>query len=172
MTRQEQRTALWALAVVILGFAVWEWAISPWLAHRDGALRKRGVARERLMELEALATEYEVLRGLVGTTLSDSASDANLFGLVESLSASQGLRQNLEFMRPSRRSLDGGGQEETVEMRLVGIGLEQLVPLLHKIENAPGGVSVGRLAVRAVPSRNFLLDVDLLVTAQGSGVAR
>jgi general secretion pathway protein M len=110
--------------------------------------------------------------GRIESSLSQRSKDFTLFAFLEGLAGRDGIKGQIEFMRPSVKQLSDKHQEEQVEMRFKGVTLERLIPYLYHIETAPEQVRISRLTIRPQQRNPSQLEVSLVVvTRKVSGAA-
>jgi hypothetical protein len=87
-----------------------------------------------------------------------------LFGFLEELASGLGVNERIEYMKPI--SDTAGISRESVEVKIRGIYQEDLIGLLHGIENCPSPLRIKRLNIRRV-ERDKNLDVTFQVIHYG-----
>lgn len=122
---------------------------------------------QELLELEQAYRELTAENVGLKEALSKRRPDFTLFGFLEALANRDGLRSQIEFMRPSVKALNETFQDEQVEMRLNGIGVKSLIPYLYHIETAPEQIRVKRLTMRPQQRNPSLLEVNLVLVTRG-----
>jgi type II secretory pathway component PulM len=140
--------------------AVWTFVIQPVRHYRADLADRVETAEKRLAVVQGLAARHDRLSGLADRGSGVGAA-ATLFALLEETAAADGLRERIEFMRPSTR-VDGAFSLEQVEMRVTGVALSRLVSFLYHVETSGEPVSIRRMAVRNKQESG--LDVDLIFT--------
>ena len=166
MTKDRQRQILWVAAGLVLFFAVIQWFIRPILNYREKLDSRIELSEQRLGQLAGLEQTYrQVLaeNAKVAENLSGRQKDFTLFAFLEALASRDGLKDQIEYMRPSVKTLSDTHQEEQVEMRLNGVTLAKLVPYLYHIETAPEQVAIKRMTIRPQQRNKSLLEVSLVV---------
>ena len=156
-----------ALAVALLT-AVIQWVVLPVADYRETLGRNIAQARQELSVVAERGREYAELaakapRNARPANAAKGKPEQTLFALLESLAAQKQLRANIEYIRPSVRQGTGGERHDVVEMRLNGVGLNQLVPYLEAVQATGRGIGVERLNMRSHEKRP--LDVDLVFSA-------
>ena len=164
------------LAGVTCGLALgYVLVVSP-LGEARARLEARIAAKERhLDEVRALRRTYMGLRRRTGRTAqSTAAKDFSLFSYLEGLAASTVGREKMSAMNPLEREPAGKdrAQTATVELRLTGVSLRELVDLLYKIEQAPPGLRTLRLAVKKRFKDPHTFDITLVTEGPGGGAPR
>ncbi|MGD8372473.1 MAG: type II secretion system protein GspM [Syntrophobacterales bacterium] len=171
MTKDRQRQILWVAAGVVLLFAVIQWFIRPILNHSEKLDSRIELSEQRLEQLVGLERTYrQVLaeNAKVSENLSGRQKDFTLFAFLEALASRDGLKDQIEYMRPSVKTLSDTHQEEQVEMRLNGVTLANLVPYLYHLETAVEQVRIKRITIRPQQRNKSLLEVSLVVVTHTS----
>lgn len=161
---QKQLMLIAAGLVVILALVLL--VIRPLFNRRQKMELSIQRTEQRLQELIDLEQTYrQVLaeNARVAKDLSERQQGFTLFAFLESLGGRDGLKNQIEYMRPSVKSLSDMHQEEQVEMRLNGVTLARLVPYLYHIESAPEQVRIKRLTIRPQQKNRSLLEVNMVV---------
>jgi general secretion pathway protein M len=167
MIRLNQRQLIWIAATVVAILAVSQWLIRPIFRQRAKLVTNIHRSEERLQELvrlEQLYRKMQVENVRVEKNLRNRRQDFTLFAFLEGLAGRDGIKGQIEFMRPSVKSL--GDQEEQVEMRLKGVSLDRLIPYLYHIEAAPEQVRIRRLTIRPQQRDKSQLEVNLVVVTR------
>lgn len=169
MTRLNKRQLMWIAATVVVILAVSQWLIRPIFRQRAKLVTNIQRSENRLQELvrlEQLYRKMQVENARVDKNLRDRKQDFTLFAFLEGLAGRDGIKQQIEFMRPSVKSLGDMHQEEQVEMRLKGVSLDRLIPYLYHIEAAPEQVRVRRISIRPQQRDKSQLEVNLVVVTR------
>jgi len=168
MTRREQLMVASGGAIALVLLAIF----AVLLPYRDAlqSLDARISARQKQIgELEQLQGEYRQLQLGVGAVERRAARGRNfsLFSFLEETTLRIASRENLSYLRPQPTSQGGELQEESLEVKLEKIRLDQLVELLHATEAADALLRIKSLRTRARFDDPSLLDVTLLISAYG-----
>ena len=170
MTKPTQRQLLVIVAAVVFVSAVSQWLVRPLMNRRDRLVTNIEKTELRLKELTQLERSYQQVKAdnaKFEQSMSQRKSDFTLFAFLENLAGKDGLKQQIEFMRPSVKALNDTHQEEQVEMRLDGVSLGRLVPYLYHIETATEKVHIKRLTIKPQQRNRALLEVNLVVITLG-----
>ena len=169
MTRLNQRQLIWIAATVVVLLAVSQWLIRPIIRKRAKLATNIQRSEKRLQELvrlEQLYRKMQVENTRVEKNLRNRKRDFTLFAFLEGLAGRDGIKGQIEFMRPSVKSLGDMHQEEQVEMRLKRVSLDRLIPYLYHIETAPEQVRIRRLTIRPQKRDKSQLEVTLVVVTR------
>jgi type II secretory pathway component PulM len=148
--------------VLLLWIAVWE----PLAAQLDGIDQKIAAARRDLGEIERLKVRHEELEAQVAELerrAGGSENAASLFAQLESLTVPVVGRERITAMNPQSRDVGDRFEEESVDMRLDGVPVRELVKLLHEIEDGDPPMEVARAAFKRQYKDPTQLDVSLVV---------
>ncbi|MGH7803745.1 MAG: type II secretion system protein GspM, partial [Candidatus Binatia bacterium] len=150
-----------ALAVVV--------AIGIWSAVRStrAGLERRIAAKEKdLAGIRELRETYLMLRRDTEQLYSDAKSrpaDFSLFSFLEGIGSRAMPREKITAMNPSNRTL-GEFLEDSVEMKISGVSLPELVELLYRLQRGPVPLRVARLTMRKRFNDPQSFDVSLSVS--------
>jgi hypothetical protein len=88
-----------------------------------------------------------------------------VLGFVEKAAGASVRPESIGSMTPSRRPLDGGRHESTVELKLSGATLGEVVALLRAIEGEASPVYVKQFSVKKRYDDASRFDVTLIAAA-------
>lgn len=166
LSPREQR--LVAVFAGLLGTVLaWSLVVSPFLNGPSGMRREIDVLRSELTELEALAGQ---IRHTEADTPKDGASvkpaaDFSVLAFVEKAAGASLRPESIGSMTPSRRVLDAGRQESTVELKLSGATLGEVVALLRAIEGERSPVYIKQFFVKKRYDDPSRFDVTVVASA-------
>jgi len=169
MIRLTRNQLLVTLGTILVLLAVSLWIVRPILGRRRKLAVKIEQSEKRLQELISLERLYQEMKaesGRIESNLSQRSNDFTLFAFLEGLAGRDGIKGQIEFMRPSVKQLSDKHQEEQVEMRFKAVSLERLIPYLYHIETAPEQVRIRRLSIRPQQRNPSELEVTLLVVTR------
>ena len=116
--------------VVLAGILLILFVITP-LVDMRGRLQARVATKEReLTEVANLASTYEQLRRELERVGPANVSTLSPFAFLEGLTTSTLGREKLAAINPIGQEERGGGTQETIELKLNGVSLQELVDLL------------------------------------------
>lgn len=147
-------------------FIMLELILFPFLEKRSRLERGVVAKQAALRELIGLKSEYEHFNANaseVTAPLAKRDKNFSLFAHLEKLAADTGIKDHIKYMKPS--SSDGSGPyvELSVEMKLVGISLEQLTHYLYYVEDTEKSIWIKRASIKAQKKPPRHLDVVLQV---------
>jgi general secretion pathway protein M len=158
---REKRTLI-AGGLAVAALLVYLVLISPYLAAMEKLDRRITKKTEELEEVLALQKEYFRLREK--TTLLEgmvrSTSGFSLLSFLETLAAKNGIKKQIAYMKPLTTPANERYRESSVEMKLEGLTLKQLVDYLYQIERSPQPIRIKRLNIAKKKGEGFL-DITL-----------
>lgn len=159
MKRERPHPLLLAAGGLAVLVGLYLWVVVPVTDGLDARKRRLAEAGRGLEEAKRLAGQLAAL---------GQAPDAapvpegfSLFSLVEGVASREGVKGNVEFMRPASRDLGGGRREAAVDLRLAGLGMDKLLAFLQQVEDPARGIRVRQLIL--TPSAKGGIDADLSV---------
>lgn len=156
-----ERRLVGAAGVTVCGMVLYLLVIDPvweWYAR----LGARVTAKEReLEELLALRRTYLTLRQEVERTRLLSETHASPFAFLEGLATSTVGREKVAAINPAGRETRDGVSRETIELRLKGVTLREVVELLYKIESAGVALRTVQLSIKKAYKDSYAFDVAL-----------
>lgn len=159
---------------LVLGAAAVSTALVAWLGVVEPvqdsiATLDRGLAAARrdASTVGDLAAGYRSLKSEVGRleeSLSGDRETNSAFARLESIAVPIVGREKITAMNPSTRTVADGLTEESVEMRVEGIPMRQLVSLLHAIEQRDKPMHLARVSFKRKYKNPELLDATVVVS--------
>ena len=145
----------------------WSLVVAPFLDGRDKVRHEIDTLRKDLPAIENLAKQIRQVEGDApkGGPAAKAAADFSLLGFVEKAAGASLRPESIASMTPSRRALDGGRQENTVELKLSSVTLGEVVALLRGIEGERGPVSIKQFSVKKRYDDASRFDVTLVTAA-------
>jgi general secretion pathway protein M len=153
--------------VAIIAFAVVELAVVPLLNKRSRLERVVQASQQQLRTMADLTAAFQRVQReaeFAKTSLAARKPGFSLFSFLDSLVGETGLKDRISYMKPSNsEGPDSRYKISSVEMKLQGITLEQLVQYLYKVEYSGKNVQVKRLSISQTGKEEGLVDVILQV---------
>lgn len=162
------RVKLIAASAVIVALLILLAAVL--IPYREGVrMAESRIASQQLQleEVRRLRIEHRRLQQALAAAerrFEATTRGFSLFSFVEEVTNRTGVRENLVSMRPQPTQLHGGFKEESVEIRLERVQLEQLVRLLHAMEAADVLLNMKSMRVKPRFDNRLQLDTILLVS--------
>lgn len=140
------------------------------IAGLGGGIGDRVAARERqLVTVRSMMRSYDRLKLELAATEKRTVPSKNfsLFSVIEqSLTKTVG-RDKIGSITPSDRTVPGGYQQYTIDLKLAGLNLAQIVDVLYGVQTLPMPVTVSNLHVRQRDKDTHSYDVDMTCMALG-----
>jgi type II secretory pathway component PulM len=154
-------------AVVVVLLTLWFAAVEPLTNRRErfGDLTMR--LKGDLVEMRDLSAQYKALQAsrLRIERSAGAGGEATPFAYLESLARESGLTGSIESMTPVGGA-EGGPTE--LDVRLAGIGLDELVNFLYRIESNEAVFVIVNLNIRPRYLSPDRLDVSLRLASIGT----
>lgn len=160
--RDRQALILIGGAILLMVLLAW-WG---WGAHRDSLARldrQVEAARSELKGFDAKLMEYQALERSLNA-LKVGSRGKSLISSVEDAAAAVDARAQLAYVRPQPDNNRDGLVEESVEIRLEKLQLNQLVELLYRFETARSALKISQLRLRTRFENPAQLDAVILLS--------
>jgi general secretion pathway protein M len=166
---RRDRTALIVGGIVVLITIVVFGLVLPYqgaMSRLDSRIETR---QKQVREVDALQQEYRVLQQQLAEAQNRLAKSRgfSLFSFIESQTTQVATKENLVYMRPQQTAARDGRQEESVEIKLEKLSLDQLVRFLFSVESADAYLQVKNLRVRTRFDDPSLLDATMTISSFG-----
>jgi type II secretory pathway component PulM len=166
--RLESRERLFLLlgVVFVVCFVIFQMVITPYLEARQILERSLQRRQNELLEMSILQKEYQDLmqrQGVITRRIEQRSPQFSLFSFLEQQTTAVKVRNRVTSMKPATTELEDGLEESSVEIKLDGITLKQLVDFLVRVESEENVILVKRLAVQKNQKESDLLDVVMNV---------
>jgi type II secretory pathway component PulM len=152
-----------AAALLVLWLGVWE----PLAGQLDRLDRSIAAARRDQGEIARLKARHEELSAQVQDLerrVGGSEGGASLFAQLESVAVPIVGRERIAAMSPQTRAVGDRFEEESVDVRIDGVPIRELVKLLHEIEDGSPPMEVSRASFKRQYKDATRLDVSLVVS--------
>lgn len=165
LAKREKYTVAGA-GVVLGAFLLLQVVLFPFLEKRSQLERGIAAKQEALQEMIELKKEYEYLK--VGaremlSALEKREKSFSLFAHLEKVATDTGIKDHIKYMKPSSSAGSGPYVESSVEMKLIGVSLEQLTHYLYLVEDPEKSIWIKRASIKAQKTPPRYLDVVLQV---------
>ncbi len=124
---------------------------SPLLDSRQRLQKSLLKKQIELQDIRALQQEYRSLRqqsGNIQQSLTKRPDSFTLFSFIEQQATRAGIKQQINYLKPSEVESDGPLRESRVDMKLQKISLKNLVDFLKVVESTENVVSVSRISIQ------------------------
>jgi general secretion pathway protein M len=164
-TREKVMIAGGGVVIILLLF--YQFGLSPAI-DRLRLLDRLVAQKEReVHEMKGLRDTYLTQKSLmeeVNRSLNQRGPEFAIFSFLEDLANKSGVKANIKDMKPALSTVGERYSESSVEMRLEGIALQQLIRYLFDIERAPQVLRVRRMHIKPRSANPDLLDVTFQVS--------
>ena len=150
--------------VLVLFFTL---VIDPLFKHSAELDRQIVTARRQLNELRTMQQDYQRQNSVVDSINSQLKKQQNvaIFSRLEELASQTGIRNNIFYMKPTVSTPSEVYNEESVEVKMESVTLEQLVRYLHQVENSPQLLKIKRLEMKPRFDNRQILTATFRVSA-------
>lgn len=160
-----ERSAVGAAAAVFgltVGYAL---IIDPlWEMH--ARLQARIATKEReVREITVLRRTYEALRQEVEGLRLPQGPAPSPFAVLEGLATTTFGRDKLTAINPAGHETHEGVEQETIELKLSGVSLQEVVTLLYKMDTASSMLRCTNLTIKKRYKDPYTFDVALTTIA-------
>jgi len=131
--------------------SLYSFVLDPLVSGRE-MLHKRIAAREKdLAEIQVQRGRYlDMLRQLEASqaVLVKTEPGFSLFAYLQNAVAQVVSREHIASMNPTDKNLSDEYQQQSVEIKLTGVSLDQLVSVMYRIEKGDVALHISRLQVK------------------------
>ena len=160
-----ERSAVGAAALAFGLTVGYVFIIDP-LWEMYARLQARIATKEReVREIAALRRTYETLRQEVEGLRPPQGPAPSPFAVLEGLATNTFGRDKLTAINPAGHETHEGIEQETIELKLSGVSLQEVVALLHKMETAGSTLRCTNLAIKKRYKDPYTFDVALTAIA-------
>ena len=147
-------------------FVLFKFLVFPLLDSKERlekGIRKKASGLDRIVQLSSEYQTYQ--RGSQGVqqALGKRKRGFTLFSFLDEAAGASDVKSYIKYMKPSVSPGTGPYKESTVEMKLEGVTLEQLVGYLHRIESPSDLVNIKRITISENKKEEGYLDAILQV---------
>ncbi len=155
-------------AVLTALFLAYNLLYRPIISLRDG-LHDRIDARQReLITVRRLARNYQRLKLDLAATEKRTvpgAKDFSLFSVLEQMLSKSVGRDKIGSITPADKPVSSQLTEHSVDLKLAGVNLAQIVDVLYGVQTLPVPVTVSSLHIRRGAQDSHSYDVDITCVA-------
>jgi type II secretory pathway component PulM len=165
-----EKTLLRVLGVILTVLFLYEAVYTPIVNLRENLAERAAVRQQDLLDVRAMMRTYQRLRVELARTEKRTVAggkDFSLFSVVEQTLTKSVSREKIGSITPGDRAVNGGLKQYTVDVKLTGISLAQVVDTLYGVQTLALPVTVSNLQLHehAQDSRSY--DVDMTCMAVG-----
>ena len=129
---------------------------------RNGVRAKEAALEKIIMQSAEYITLKKGDQGL-SKLLAKRKKGFTLFSFLEQEAAQSDIKGHIKYMKPSSSQGTGPYKESTVEMKLEGVTLKQLVGYLYRIESPEEAISIKRISIKENKKKSGYIDAVLKV---------
>ena len=162
-----EKYAVYAATGALGVFALLQFVLFPALDKRDQPKRQLHVKRSALVEMRKLQADYHAIQQQseqLKRRYTNRTKDFTLFSFLDRLASDTGIKDHIAYMKPSSSVQKNQSYKVlTVEMKLQGVGLDELTKYLYGIETSQNIVVIKRASFVKKGKDKGALDVVLQV---------
>jgi general secretion pathway protein M len=140
-----------SLIVGIIALLLFTLIFSPLLDSRKRLQKSILKKQTELHQIRNLQQEYQALKqhsGDIQQGLTKRPDSFTLFSFIEQQANMAGIKENINYLKPSEVDSDGPFRESRVDMKLQKITLQNLVDFLKAVESKENVVSITRISIQ------------------------
>ncbi len=154
------------LGCIFILIMIVEFAVNPFLDKKrrlENGAKTKEITLEQMKAMSAECTALKRSSEALKRIISKRKQGLTLFAFLEKEANQAEIKGHIEYMKPSVSPGTGIYKESTVEMKLSGVTLKQLVKYLYRIESPQEVISVKRISIKEDTKEPGYLDVILQV---------
>ena len=166
LQRREQILVVCA-ALLVLVAALFTFVIDPILARGANLDRRLAAASRQLAELQALRGDYQRQKQIIDrldAQLRRQPRNFAIFSHLEQVAGQADIQDKIQSMNTVASPPNAVYTEESVEVRIEGVTLSQLIDYLYRVERSPQVLKIKRLQVKPTRENRQLLAVRFRVS--------
>ena len=165
--QSRERLFIGGAGAALIVFLIFKLTIDPLFKYSAELDRQIVTARRQLNELRTVQQEYQRQKSVVDSINSQLKKQQNfaIFSRLEELAGQSGIRNKILHMKPTVSTPSEVYNEESVEIKMEGVTLEQLVRYLHQVENSPQLLKIKRLELKPRFDNRQILTATFRVSA-------
>jgi general secretion pathway protein M len=162
-----ERMFVGGAGAVLVIFLIFKLMIDPMLKRSADLERQIVTARQQLTELRTMQQDYQRQKSVVDGINSQLKKQPNfaIFSRLEELAGQTGIRSKIVHMKPTVSTPNEVYKEESVEVKMEGVTLDQLVQYLYQVENSPQLLKIKRLEMKPRFDNRQILTTTFRVSA-------
>lgn len=162
-----ERLFVGGAGVALALFLLFKLTIDPMLKRSAHLDRQIISAQRQLHELRMLQQDYQRQKNVVTSINAQLRRQPNfaIFSRLEEIAGQTGIRGKIVHMKPIVSTPNEVYNEESIEVKMEGVTLEQLVRYLQQVENSPQLLKIKRLEVKPRFDNRQILTATFRVSA-------
>jgi hypothetical protein len=165
-----EKLLLRLLGAVLAVLFIYTFIYSPILQLRSDLADRVSARRRDLLEVRGLARTYNRLKAQVAIAQKRTVAagrNFSLFSVIEQTLTKSVGRDRIGSLTPTDRAAPGGFREYSVDVKLNGLSLPQIVDTLYGVQALALPVTVSDLQIHEHARDTHSYDVDMTCTALG-----
>lgn len=169
---KREKLMVGGMLIAVAALILYHFLLSPLLDSRQRlqkSLLKKQVA---LQQVQKLQQEYESLQhtsGDIQQRVAKRPKSFTLFSFIEQKATSSGIKEKINYMKPSEVESDALLQESRVDMKLEKITLKNLVDFLKGVESTQNVVSINRISIQEYGKEQGYLNAIIQIATFKTG---
>ena len=167
MLQRREQALVVSAGVLVLLLALFSFVVDPILARAANLDRQLASAGRQLAELQTLRGEYQRQKQVIDridNRLRRQRRSFAIFSYLEQVAGRTGVQDKIQSMNTIASPPGTEYKEESVEVRMEGVTLKQLVEYMHRVENSPQILRIKRLQIAPGRENRQLLSVRLRIS--------
>jgi len=168
--REQREKLLLRLLGVVLGVIVlYNFIYIPFMGLGVGLGDRVAARQQQLTEVRTMMRSYERYQVELAATEKRTvrSKDFSLFSIIEQSLTKSAVRDKITSIAPSDRPAPGNYQQFTVDLKLAGLNLGQIVDVLYGVQTLAMPVTVSNLHIRQRAQDPHSYDVDMTCMSLG-----
>ncbi len=140
-----------SLIVGIAALLLYALVFSPLIDSRHRLQKSISKKQTELRTIRTLQQEYQSLKqysGDIQQILTKRPDSFTLFSFIEQQASLAGIKEKINYMKPSNVESEGPLRKSRVDMKLQQISLQNLVDFLKVVESEKNVVSISRISIQ------------------------
>ncbi|MBI5417405.1 type II secretion system protein M [Candidatus Poribacteria bacterium] len=164
--REKFSITICALSLIIFVFYQFIWLPGT---EKTKQLESQLINREKdLLQMIELSSRYIELmqkNEKIQSSLIEKNKDFAIFSYLEKLAIEANIKEKITHMKPITLNLNKVYEQDSVEIRLEGVSLENIVAFLYNIEYKNKLIKITQIHIKPKDNNTSLLDVNCLVSS-------
>jgi type II secretory pathway component PulM len=165
-----EKLLLRVLGVIFAVLFLYEAVYTPIVGLREDLAERAAARQQDLLDVRAMMRAYQRLRVELASTEKRTVAggkDFSLFSVVEQTLTKSVGREKIGSITPGDRAINGGLKQYTVDVKLSGINLVQVVDTLYGVQTLALPVTVSNFQLHEHAQDSHSYDVDMTCMAVG-----
>jgi general secretion pathway protein M len=167
MLQRREQILVISAGVLVLVLAVFTFVIDPILARAANLDRRLAAAGRQLADLQTLRGDYQRQKQMIDridAQLRRQQRNFAIFSHLEQVAGQTGIQDRIQSMNTVASPPNTLYRENSVEVRIEAVTLQQLVEYLHRVERSQQVLRIKRLQISPTRDNRQLLLVRLRVS--------